>query len=398
MNKNLSTLIIVFSLIALPFTEVSAQFEIGQTTITFNDPDRTGGFGSGGGPGRQIETEIYYPADAAGTDVNLANGEFPIIVFGHGFVMAWSAYENIWEELVPQGYIMAFPRTEGGFSPTHEDFGKDLSLVLDDLLSLNQDNTSLFFEKLNSRSAIMGHSMGGGSTMLAAAENTNATTIVGLAPAETDPSAIAAAANITTPALILSGASDGVTPDDEHHIPIYDALASQCKYFVSILGGAHCYFANGNFNCDTGEALSSSGITVTREEQQQTSYDAYTPWLDYYLKDDASALQTFEGFVENDTRIEVTFDCASTANIQEENNFNVDLNIFPNPTSDVLGISSENLINEKGSIKDQLGRKILEFNLNNGHVELNLSDLPQGVYFVEIQHSGIKSNKRFIKR
>jgi dienelactone hydrolase len=397
MNKNLSTLIIVFSLIAIPFTEVSAQFEIGQTTITFNDPDRTGGFGSGGGPGRQIQTEIYYPADAAGTDVNLANGEFPIIVFGHGFVMAWSAYENIWEELVPQGYIVAFPRTEGGFSPTHADFGQDLSLVLDDLLSLDQDNSSLFFEKLNDRSAIMGHSMGGGSTMLAAAENTNATTIVGLAPAETDPSAIAAAANITIPALILSGASDGVTPDDEHHIPIYDALASQCKYFVSILGGAHCYFANGNFNCDTGEALSSSGITVTREEQQQTSYDAYIPWLDYYLKDDASALQTFDEFVENDTRVEVTFDCANTANIEGENTANADINIFPNPTSDQLTILSKGFTSDKGIILDQLGRRLIEFSFSKGHAELNLTNLPKGLYFVQFQQDDVKINKKIIK-
>jgi predicted dienelactone hydrolase len=398
MKNKISTLILIIGLLALPFSTVWSQNQIGHTTITFNDPDRTGGFGSGGGAGRQIQTEVYYPADVAGTDVAVANGEFPVIVFGHGFVMVWEAYENIWEELVPQGYIMAFPRTEGGFTPSHEDFGKDLSLVLDDMLAFNQDNTSLFYERLNNRSAIMGHSMGGGSSMLAAAQNTNANTVIGLAPAETNPSAITAAGNITIPALVLSGENDGVTPDDEHHIPIYDELASECKYFVSILGGAHCYFANSNFNCDFGEGTASSGISVSRAEQQQTSYDAYTPWLDYYLKEDATALQTFEGYVDNDTRVNVTFDCTSTANIQEENNFNLDLNIFPNPTSDVLTISSINIINEKGSITDQLGRKILEFNFNNGHAELNLSDLPQGIYFVEIQQDGIKLNKKFIKR
>ncbi|MDG0973711.1 MAG: hypothetical protein P8O07_06080, partial [Crocinitomicaceae bacterium] len=43
--------------------------QVGTTTITFNDPARTGGFGSGGGAGRQIQTEIYYPATTAGTDV-----------------------------------------------------------------------------------------------------------------------------------------------------------------------------------------------------------------------------------------------------------------------------------------------------------------------------------------
>jgi hypothetical protein len=63
---------------------VFCQFSIGHTTITFNDPARTGGTGSGGGAGRQIQTEIYYPAATAGVDVPVSNGNFPVITFGHG--------------------------------------------------------------------------------------------------------------------------------------------------------------------------------------------------------------------------------------------------------------------------------------------------------------------------
>jgi len=77
-------------------TGVQAQFSIGHTTITFNDPNRTGGFGSGGGAGRQIQTEIYYPAAMAGDNVPVSVGEFPVVVIGHGFVMSWDAYANIW--------------------------------------------------------------------------------------------------------------------------------------------------------------------------------------------------------------------------------------------------------------------------------------------------------------
>jgi len=54
-----------------------AQTSIGHTTFTFNDPTRTGGVGSGGGPGRQIQTEVYYPATSAGTSTPVASGEFP---------------------------------------------------------------------------------------------------------------------------------------------------------------------------------------------------------------------------------------------------------------------------------------------------------------------------------
>ena len=107
------------------------QFAIGHTTLTFNDPSRTGGFGSGGGSGRQIQTEIYYPSTSAGTSTPVASGEFPVIVFGHGFAMSWDAYNDIWEHYVPRGYIMAFVRTEGSLipSPSHGDFGLDLALV-----------------------------------------------------------------------------------------------------------------------------------------------------------------------------------------------------------------------------------------------------------------------------
>lgn len=273
-----------------------AQFAIGTRTITYNDPNRTGGFGSGGGPGRQIQCEVYYPATSAGTNTPVLDGEFPVVVFGHGFAMEWSAYQNIWQHLVPQGYIMIFPRTEGGFfpAPSHNDFGLDLALVSERLLEEDEIFASPFYQKINGNSAIMGHSMGGGATILSAQNNSNIKTIIGLAPAETNPSAVSAAANVTVPALVLSGSSDGVTPPAEHHIPIYNGLSSSCKSFVSLTGGAHCYFANTNFNCDLGEGASSSGITLNRAEQQTMMNSLITPWLDYYLKDECLGYSNFQ--------------------------------------------------------------------------------------------------------
>lgn len=105
-----------------------------------------------------------------------------------------------------------------------------------------------------------------------------------MAPAETTPSAISAAPNVTVPALIFSGSADGVTPPADHHIPIYQGLTSTCKSFVSITGGAHCYYANSNFNCDFGESTSSPNISITREAQQLATYTVLDPWFDFKLK------------------------------------------------------------------------------------------------------------------
>lgn len=272
------------------------QFAIGSRTITYNDPTRTGGTGSGGGPGRQIECAVYYPATAAGANTPVAAGVFPVVVFGHGFAMAWSAYQNIWEQLAPKGYILVFPKTESGFfpAPSHNDFGLDLVVASNRMLAENSESGSPFYQKINGKSGIMGHSMGGGATILAAQNNYNIKTIVGLAPAETNPSAIAAAQNSTVPALILSGSSDGVTPPEDHHLPIYNALVSSCKSYVSITGGAHCYFANTNTACDFGESTASTGITVSRAEQQTRMNSLITPWLDFFLKGDCEAYTLFQ--------------------------------------------------------------------------------------------------------
>jgi pimeloyl-ACP methyl ester carboxylesterase len=289
----------LFLFIACSFTfALFSQFQVGHTTITFNDPARTGGTGSGGGPGRQIQTEIYYPAATAGDNVALASGQFPVITFGHGFAMSWDAYANIWQHYVAKGYILAFPRTEGSLipAPSHGDFAMDLQQVTDKTLALNTDVNSIFNGKILQKSAIIGHSMGGGAAILVASNTLNTShiqTVVGLAPAETNPSAITVAPNVGVPTLIFSGTADGVTPPADHHIPIYQGLNSICKAYISITGGAHCYFANTNFNCDFGESTTSTNISITREEQQTATFNILDPWLDFKLKGICQSYQLF---------------------------------------------------------------------------------------------------------
>lgn len=282
-----------------------SQFSVGSTTITFNDPARTGGYGSGGGAGRQIQCEVYYPATSAGVDAPVASGTFPVIVFGHGFFMAWDAYQNIWEHYAPLGYILVFPRTEGSASPVHADFGKDLVIVADKMEALAANSNSIFFTKWNGKTGVMGHSMGGGSTFLAAGDALSSfDAVVGMAPAETDPSAIAAAANVTAPTLVFSGTEDAVTPPADHHIPIFNAVpASVCKQFVAITGGGHCYYANSNWACDFGESTSGGNMTIQRAEQQDIVFDLLDPWLSFRLKGVCSDWTVFTDLLSTDSRI-----------------------------------------------------------------------------------------------
>ena len=271
---------------------VQAQGQIGNYTLTVQDSARGN---------RNIETAVYYPALSSGTGTTIDTGQYPIIVFGHGFAMNWNAYQNIWEALVPNGYIVVFPKTESGlFSVNHQEFAWDLQFLVKYMQVEGQNTNAPIYNAVAASTALMGHSMGGGAAFLAAdslctAFDSTFKTIIGLAPAESNSngvSSIISALQVTCPSLIFSGSQDGVTPPSVHHLPIFNNI-SGCKTFVSILGGGHCYFAGPNFNCDFGESVSSTGISISRTQQQMTCSNILIPWLDYYLKNDCAALGIF---------------------------------------------------------------------------------------------------------
>lgn len=252
-----------------------AQFAIGRWTVDVNDPSR----------GRTIPSEVFYPATSAGTLTPAAAGDFPVIAFGHGFSMNYDAYGNFWNALVPQGYILVFPKTEIGPIPfpSHLDFALDLIECVEFLRAQGGDASSPLFGVVGPTSAVMGHSMGGGCSFLAA-EQFDFDAIAGFAPAETSPTASGAAPQVLEESLIFSGSSDNVTPPASNHQLIHDQLASSCKTFVSIPGGGHCRFANSNVACEFGELTTGGPGSVSRADMHDITFDLLIPWLDWRLK------------------------------------------------------------------------------------------------------------------
>ncbi|MDC0165179.1 T9SS type A sorting domain-containing protein [bacterium] len=284
------------------FNVASAQYAVGNYSKTFQDSSRSN---------RDILTEIYYPIPLQDEDISSLNGSFPIILFGHGFLINWDTYQNLWDEFVPRGYIMVFPRTESGLNTDHQQFGWDLQFLVTKIQEEGNSDTSPIYNLVHNNTALMGHSMGSGSSFLAAdslCENNNnqLKTIIGLAVAESSSngvSSIASALNVTIPALIISGSQDGVTPPEVHQLPIYNNLNSNYKTSISILGGGHCYFGNPNFFCDLGESASSNGISISRIEQQQVTFDFLNSWLDFTLKDNCDQQVVFQDSLVNSNRI-----------------------------------------------------------------------------------------------
>ncbi len=293
-------------LLCLCFCGVSAMaqpFAIGRQTITLTDPARSN---------RSIASEIFYPATSAGNNTPVASGIFPVIVFGHGFSMNYDAYSNFWNQFVPQGYILAFPKTEIGPIPfpSHGDLAADMNYTITWFIAENTTAASRYYQKVNGKFAVMGHSMGGGCSYIAAASNPNVTVIANYAAAETNPSAIAAAANITVPALVFAGSKDCVAGPSGNQTPMYNALASVCKSYVNITDGSHCQFGESNTLCNFGETTSCPFASyISRSAQHAKTFQYLNPFLAFYLKGNCSAWPIYQQLLANPTGAVVQYTC-----------------------------------------------------------------------------------------
>jgi predicted dienelactone hydrolase len=278
------------------------SFAIGSTTAVFYDVSRA----------RDVACEVHYPAATAGVDVPVETGAFPVLVIGHGFVMTVDAYTYLWQHFVPQGFIVVLPTTEGSFAPAHAAFGEDLAFVANALIAANNEPASPYYQHVLPAAALMGHSMGGGAAFLGAAGNANIRALIGMAPAETTPSAIAAASLVQVPTLMFAATEDCVTPITDHAAPIYAALNMPCKAFVNITGGGHCYFGDDSFTCSFGELTCGPNLTISRDQQHAVVTDIADLWLKYHVLNDGTALSPLLDSLASTSRFVAETTCLST--------------------------------------------------------------------------------------
>lgn len=382
--KKLITLLIIIILAS----NVHGQYtSIGHRAETFFDSSRT----------RSITCDIYYPADVSGTNVSVVSDtiHFPVLVFGHGFVMSTSSYSSLRDSLVLQGYIMALPTTESGFAPSHLDFGKDIAFIAEQIQLSNLNGTDLFFNRVADATCVMGHSMGGGESFLSTQFYSGITAIANLAAAETNPSAVTAASLLTIPALLIAGENDCITPVATNQLLMYNAIQSPCKNLISINGASHCQMGDSNFNCSLGEATCSPAPSISREVQQQKVLSYLSLWLDAVLKQNCQSGIDFENLRNTDTTItylQFCNLCTSTtiSGAQSESIF-----VYPNPFDDKLMFSMKN---NKGvysiTISDVLGKMHLQtFGSAENNMELNVGNLNTGTYFLIIS-----TNEKYYKK
>ncbi len=279
MKKNILTVVAVFSALYM-----YAQFyTIGTQTITYTDPARSN---------RSVGVDFRYP----GTNQAVATGQFPFVIFAHGFSMNQTPYYPYADSLAKRGYIVGLLTTETGLSPSHANFAQDILFVYNKLIAEGTgNNASPFYNKVVAKGATGGHSMGGGSTVLSAQYGNPQACSFTFAAAVTNPSSVTAAPLMTKPYLSFAGSLDCIAPIATHQQPMYDSSGSGCKFLINITGGLHCQYGNANSACSFGEGFSGcASSALTRQQQIDKTLYHLIPFLDYYLKGDCSAWTLFE--------------------------------------------------------------------------------------------------------
>lgn len=281
------------------FEGTCGTYTVSHFSVKFKDSERGN---------RRIPADIFYPVrtKVSVTDSSsFRNEKFPVICFGHGYLISGKWYKYLIEMLVPEGFILIVPSSESGMFPSHMTLARDLCFAAREIYRLNNDSASPIFNHVDTTSCLMGHSMGGGSAIVAASLHPEIDAVVGLAPFDTRPSAIDAASAVTAPALIFAGSDDCITPPVKNQIPIYNSLYSQNKTYILIKGGTHCQMGVSHPNCRAGEKISGCGDSGISNDLQLEILKKYLiPWLNFYLKGDTGAAKLLDSLLKADDAIE----------------------------------------------------------------------------------------------
>ncbi len=147
----------------------------------------------------------------------------PAVVFGHGWLQPSTRYRGLLRHLASWGIVTASPSTQRGPLASHRLYAADLHTALDVCVGVRLGDGDISVDP--AKLGLAGHSTGGGSAILAAADDQRVRAVATVATAEVRPSARDAAARCAMPGLHLSGGRDLTAPGVAHGEAVADAWA-----------------------------------------------------------------------------------------------------------------------------------------------------------------------------
>jgi dienelactone hydrolase len=205
-------------------------------------------------------------------------GPYPALAFGHGYTARASWYASTIDALARAGTVVIAPDSETGVAANHSRFADDLNRSLAWLASESRaGGTVVPRGKVDgSRTAVAGHSMGGGAALLAAARSRTVDTVATLAAFETSPSAAAAARRLQVASLFVVGSDDRIFPAMRTARMFRGAPSP--SLLASITGGSHCGFQD-----KVPPACDARG-RISYPRQRALTREQLRRWLERYLK------------------------------------------------------------------------------------------------------------------
>ena len=229
--------------------------------------------------GSELVTDIHYPSSGGGVDPS--DAPYPTLVFAHGFMASPSGYSGHGEHLASWGYIVAIPAF-----PDDDARASDVQHLLSYLEAENARSDSPFFQMIDTdHFGLAGHSLGGLSTLMVAAQDDR----INMAGVPLDPAGgplsdwdyEAEAPNITAP-LVVIGAPAQLCNNQAEYNDMYLYIGATHKAKFVITNGTHCDFMNTD---DEWQILGCSLLCGEfSEERLEIAVRYMTAWFNYYLR------------------------------------------------------------------------------------------------------------------
>jgi len=201
----------------------------------------------------ETRKSLFHPSGRAITAIvcgaDTSSESLPLYVFAHGFDCFAPDYE--WLCFTP-GVVTAIVVSSDiiPFVPDTKDLALDQAFLSVALPAMANQKDSPLFGKLSGKAVLGGHSMGGGTSVLAAdkafVQKAQVDAVALLAPGlYTKPAGYSHMAAIQAPVLIVSGAMDcGPNALPKQAQPLYGNVSSTTKALVVLRGANHCQWTS----------------------------------------------------------------------------------------------------------------------------------------------------------
>jgi len=181
---------------------------------------------------------VFTPASGLG---------LPAVALGHGWMQPAMRYAGLLRHLASWGVVALAPDTQRGPLASVVSLAADLRTALDVGTGVRLGTGDISVDP--GRLGLVGHGIGGGAAVIAAAADERVRAVALLAPAETHPSAIDAARSVSAAGLVLVAGRDKVAPPEGHAEPIASAWAGRVAV-RSLPKASHLGFLEGRYWTD----------------------------------------------------------------------------------------------------------------------------------------------------